>query len=174
MNPNETKIQSLDSLWAKLSQLPEPSDTVLTGNLEDLASDIQRVKDRIAVCGCAYLMRFLIEQVAAMAEVDLEVLKILVERKFQSQDHSGGLQVKHWAVPVIAQSLGSYLLDQGGPNSVQVGFAYPSTGRQFSLTLAWLDGEMPNERAKRLEEENQRLREELATLQANEEGQEDA
>lgn len=166
------KLQSLDALWGKLSQLPEPSGTVLTGNLDDLASDIQRVKDRILDSDQAYLIRFLIQQVAAMVEVDLDVLKMLMEKELEG--YSGELMVKHWAVPVIAQSLGDYLLDKGGPNSIQAGFECPSTKRQFSLTLAWLDGEMPNQRAQRLEKENQQLRAQLAALQVNEEGQEDA
>jgi len=163
-------IESLDELWYKLHLLPD------TGSLpsEVVAPLLKLRQEAIQISKNeqyqAYLIRWLLFSAMELADVEPQVFSLNFESA-HGQGFSGrysglDLRMTHWAIPVMAESLGRYLIENGGPNYIQTGFQHPSSKRMFSLTLAWEEGKMPALQVQELKTEVAELKAKLVCGQS--------
>lgn len=83
----------------------------------------------------------------------------------------GQLLIKHWAVSVVAHAMVDLVNAHGGENYLIMDLTDP-TGRRVEVTVRKEGGMTPHQKAKKLEKENEELREQLnAYLQAQENGE---
>lgn len=161
---------SFDQLWLQLQSVEElPAGDPDEGEYETRKLMLREAFDAIKGLGGdiePLLYRFVLEQLGQICDIDAELLKLSIEKS--GGGFGGSIQAKHWAVPLIAGSLGDYLVETGGPNSVQTGFSITREGRPIDfdlhLTLAYSGAELPNQKAARLQEERDKLQTENVEL----------
>lgn len=158
-------LPSLDEVYMRCQQLGEVPPTSVSDTHKTASLMLQGVCEEFDKGDHAWLIKLLLDKVIELGATEAG----LVEMKAK-QDHEGAwgahFALRHWAVPLLAVSLGAFLKEEGGPNSVQCEFSrLEELGElEFILTLCRKEGEMPNARAKRLEDELQQARAEIETL----------
>lgn len=165
--------KSFDSLWLQLKSIEDPQpDTDGYDEFFECLSRLKQVIGEIQGIGfAAVLYRHLLELISQATEIDVSLVESIIKRRSDGS-YGCNLKAEHWAVPVIAQSLGDYLIDCGGENYIQVAFQVTRDGQpvpfDLHLTLSHAGAEIPAQKAARLEAENRELRARLEKLEGTE------
>lgn len=148
----------LNALLVKLERdLPEPTKQPERAWFANIRAKLQNLHSEADSYGLsADFLRLLLREAATIAGLDLQLLQVNIDVKEKTlptytpealrggygKDFSTDLQLRHWAVPLIAENLGRYLLEEGGPNYLEVPFTSSRNPEQvvFVMRLERVDG----------------------------------